>query len=73
MACLDFIAETASEKPLSMSLYKFVIKTQQIWIWCQSVLIWHQIAGFLKEVASIQATWVLFTVFQAGPIQSSEY
>ena len=26
MACLDFISETASEKPLSLSLYRFVIK-----------------------------------------------
>jgi hypothetical protein len=26
MACLDFIAESAYEKPLSASLYKFVIK-----------------------------------------------
>jgi hypothetical protein len=26
MACLDFIPETAYEKPLSTSLYEFVIK-----------------------------------------------
>jgi len=27
MACLESISETASEKPLSMSLYRFVIKS----------------------------------------------
>jgi hypothetical protein len=38
MACLDFIAETAYEKPLSTSLYKFVMKAQQPWGLRQDVI-----------------------------------
>ena len=33
VACLESISETASEKPLSLSLYRFVIKTDSSGKW----------------------------------------
>jgi hypothetical protein len=44
MAYLDFIGETAYEKPLSTSLYIFVMKAQQIWRLGRDIFKWHCLA-----------------------------